>query len=326
MITGLFLAAGIAMLFSGGDLLVRGASGIARALRVSPLIIGLTIVAFGTSAPELVVNLVAVLQGSGGVAFGNVIGSNLANIGLILGLAALFRPIQVGGTVIVREIPMMILVSAVAVALGLDGVLQGMPDVFSRSDCLVLLLLFGVFLYYKIFDAVRARRSDRYLEEVEKGIAASTERSLLLDVVRTLVGLSLLVAGGKLTVMGAVEAARGLGVSEGIIGLTVVAVGTSLPELAASCIAAWRNEPELAVGNVVGSNIFNLCFVMGLAGAIVPVAVPAGGRLDLAAMLVISLVLLPMILTSLRTITRAEGTALLAAYFCYIGFRAVMIG
>ncbi|HQI80967.1 MAG TPA: calcium/sodium antiporter [Deltaproteobacteria bacterium] len=324
MITGLFLAAGIAMLFSGGDLLVRGASGIARALRVSPLIIGLTIVAFGTSAPELVVNLVAVLQGSHGVAFGNVVGSNLANIGLILGLAAVFRPIQVGGTVIVREIPMMILVSAVAVLLGLDGLLQGMPDVFSRSDCLVLLLLFGVFLYYNIFDAVRARRSDRYLDEVEGGIAASAGGSLLSDVVRTMAGLALLVAGGKLTVMGAVGAARGLGVSEGLIGLTVVAVGTSLPELAASCIAAWRNEPELAVGNVVGSNIFNLCLVLGLAGAIAPVAVPAGGRLDLAAMLAISLILLPMAMTSLRRITRAEGAALLAVYFGYIAFRAVM--
>ncbi|HOM29132.1 MAG TPA: sodium:calcium antiporter, partial [Deltaproteobacteria bacterium] len=121
MVSALFLTLGVAMLFGGGELLVRGASGVARALRVSPLIIGLTIVAFGTSAPELVVNLVAVLQGSSGVAFGNVIGSNLANIGLILGLAAVFRPIQVDGTVIVREIPMMILVSAVAVLLGLDG-------------------------------------------------------------------------------------------------------------------------------------------------------------------------------------------------------------
>lgn len=324
MTTAILLAAGIAMLFFGGDLLVRGASGVARALRVSPLIIGLTIVAFGTSAPELVVNLVAVLQGSHGVAFGNVVGSNLANIGLILGLAAVFRPIQVGGTVIVREIPMMILVSAVAVLLGLDGLLQGMPDVFSRSDCLVLLLLFGVFLYYNIFDAVRARRSDRYLDEVEGGIAASAGGSLLSDVVRTMAGLALLVAGGKLTVMGAVGAARGLGVSEGLIGLTVVAVGTSLPELAASCIAAWRNEPELAVGNVVGSNIFNLCLVLGLAGAIAPVAVPAGGRLDLAAMLAISLILLPMAMTSLRRITRAEGAALLAVYFGYIAFRAVM--
>ncbi len=323
MITVLSLAAGIAMLFSGGDLLVRGASGIARALRVSPLIIGLTIVAFGTSAPELVVNLVAVLHGSSGVAFGNVIGSNLANIGLILGLAALFRPIQVGGAVIVREIPMMLLVSAVAVVLGLDGVLQGMPDVFSRSDCLVLLLLFGVFLYYNIFDAVRARRSDRYLDEVESRIPAPQGGSMLPDSIRTLVGLALLVAGGKLTVMGAVWAARGLGVSEGLIGLTVVAVGTSLPELAASCIAAWRNEPELAVGNVVGSNIFNLCLVLGLAGTVAPVAVPAGGRLDLAAMLGISLVLLPMSMTSRRRITRMEGGFLLAAYCSYVAFRAL---
>ncbi|HOJ13205.1 MAG TPA: calcium/sodium antiporter [Deltaproteobacteria bacterium] len=326
MVSALFLTLGVAMLFGGGELLVRGASGVARALRVSPLIIGLTIVAFGTSAPELVVNLVAVLQGSSGVAFGNVIGSNLANIGLILGLAAVFRPIQVDGTVIVREIPMMILVSAVAVLLGLDGLLQGMPDVFSRSDCLVLLLLFGVFLYYNIFDAVRARRSDRYLEEVEKRIAAPVGGSLLSDMVRTLAGLALLVAGGKLTVMGAVGTARGLGVSEGLIGLTVVAVGTSLPELAASCIAAWRNEPELALGNVVGSNIFNLCFVMGLAGAIAPVQVPGGGALDLTAMLTISLVLMPMALTASRRITRLEGFALVVAYAAYIAFRSLAVG
>ncbi|HOM29845.1 MAG TPA: sodium:calcium antiporter, partial [Deltaproteobacteria bacterium] len=210
--------------------------------------------------------------------------------------------------------------------LGLDGLLQGMPDVFSRSDCLVLLLLFGVFLYYNIFDAVRARRSDRYLEEVEKRIAAPVGGSLLSDMVRTLAGLALLVAGGKLTVMGAVGTARGLGVSEGLIGLTVVAVGTSLPELAASCIAAWRNEPELALGNVVGSNIFNLCFVMGLAGAIAPVQVPGGGALDLTAMLTISLVLMPMALTASRRITRLEGFALVVAYAAYIAFRSLAVG
>jgi len=326
MITAIMLAAGIAMLFSGGETLVRGASGLARAMRVPPLIVGLTIVAFGTSAPELVVNVVAVLQGNPHVAFGNVVGSNMANIGLILGLAALFRPIEVDATSIVREIPMMILVSASAVIMGLDGVLSGTADSFNRTDGLVLLLMFGAFMYYNMFDAIRASRRDRYIDQVEHRLAEVKAASILHSFLLTFVGIVLLVAGGKLTVMGAVGAARALGVSEGLIGLSVVAVGTSLPELAASVVASARRESEIALGNIIGSNIFNLSFVMGVASAMSPVDIPGQGRLDLAVMMGLALVLLPMSMTTMRRITRTEGAILLVAYGVYMTIRAVWFG
>lgn len=326
MVHILFLALGIAMLFSGGDVLVRGASGVARALRVPTLIIGLTLVAFGTSAPELVVNLIAVIQGNPHVAFGNVMGSNMANIGLILGLAALSRPIDVDATSIVREIPMMILVSGAAVIMGIDRMLTGRPDAFDRTDGLILLMFFAVFLYYNTYDAIRASRKDSYLARIEESMTVARAESLSRNMFLSVAGIVLLVAGGKLTVSGAVGAARMLGVSEGLIGLTIVAIGTSLPELAASMAAAIKKESELALGNVVGSNIFNLSLILGLSSTISPVDIPRGGGWDLAAMAALALVLLPMGISSMKRITRAEGAFLLAGYCIYMTLRAVFLG
>jgi len=307
----LLLAAGLAMLRGGGNLLVRGASGIARSLNVSPLVIGLTVVAFGTSAPELVGNIAALIRGNDGLAFGNVIGSNISNTGLILGLTALVSPLRVTGMVIVREIPMMILVALVAVITGIDGVFTAAADSFSRPDGLILLLLLVVFIFYNVKDALRRRSEEEYLVQVEEHIPSRPKESMSIGGIMVLAGLGLLAAGGKLAVTGAVGLASALGVSDGLIGLTVIAVGTSLPELATSMIAALKNEPELAVGNVVGSNIINLSLILGLVCTVSPVDVPAGGRLDLVAMLLFSLILLPVSLTSRRKITRIEGAALL---------------
>ncbi len=320
------LIAGLAMLLGGGNLLVRGASGIARAMHVSPLVIGLTVVAFGTSAPELVVNLTAVFKGSQGIAFGNVIGSNISNIGLILGLTAILRPLAVKGVVIVREIPMMILVAVVAVIIGLDGAMTGAADSFTRPDGLILLLLLAVFLYYNTYDAVKERRSDRYLSLVQEHVPSRSLGTILAGTVMTVAGLGLLIAGGKLTVTGAVSVAAALGVSDALIGLTVIAVGTSLPELATSLVAVWKDESELAVGNIVGSNILNLSLILGLVSVISPVNVPPGGWFDLAAMLMFSLILLPISITSRRTITRTEGITLLAGYCVYVVVRSAVLG
>lgn len=323
----LLLAAGLAMLLGGGNLLVRGASGIARSLNVSPLVIGLTVVAFGTSAPELVVNIAALIRGNDGLAFGNVIGSNISNIGLILGLTALVSPLRVTGVVIVREIPMMILVALVAVITGIDGVFTAAADSFSRPDGLILLLLLVVFIFYNVKDALRRRRSEEeYLVQVEEHIPSRPKESMSIGGIMVLAGLGLLAAGGKLAVTGAVGLASALGVSDALIGLTVIAVGTSLPELATSMIAALKNEPELAVGNVVGSNIINLSLILGLVCTVSPVDVPAGGRLDLVAMLLFSLILLPVSLTSRRKITRIEGAALLSGYCAYVVVRALCAG
>ncbi len=323
----LLLAAGLAMLLGGGNLLVRGASGIARSLNVSPLVIGLTVVAFGTSAPELVVNIAALIRGNDGLAFGNVIGSNISNTGLILGLTALVSPLRVTGMVIVREIPMMILVALVAVITGIDGVFTAAADSFSRPDGLILLLLLVVFIFYNVKDALRRRRSEEeYLVQVEEHIPSRPKESMSIGGIMVLAGLGLLAAGGKLAVTGAVGLASALGVSDALIGLTVIAVGTSLPELATSMIAALKNEPELAVGNVVGSNIINLSLILGLVCTVSPVDVPAGGRLDLVAMLLFSLILLPVSLTSRRKITRIEGAALLSGYCAYVVVRALCAG
>ena len=326
MLVVIYLIAGLAMLLGGGNLLVRGASGIARSLNVSPLMIGLTIVAFGTSAPELVVNLAALIRGNDGIAFGNIVGSNISNIGLILGLTAIASPLGVKGMVIVREIPMMILVALVTVVLGIDGVFTGTSDTYVRPDGLILLLLLVVFIFYNIRDAMQKRRQDQYLILVEEHVPSRSRDTMPVNSIMALAGLGLLVAGGKLTVTGAVGVATSLGVSDALIGLTIIAVGTSLPELATSMIAAWKNEPELAVGNVVGSNIINLSLVLGLVSAISPVDIPVGGRIDLMAMLLFSLLLLPISITSMRKITRTEGAILLTGYCAYIVFRALYNG
>jgi cation:H+ antiporter len=314
------------MLLGGGNLLVRGASGSARSLPGSPLVIGLTVVAFGTSAPELVVNIAALIRGNDGLAFGNVIGSNISNTGLILGLTALVSPLRVTGMVIVREIPMMILVALVAVITGIDGVFTAAADSFSRPDGLILLLLLVVFIFYNVKDALRRRSEEEYLVQVEEHIPSRPKESMSIGGIMVLAGLGLLAAGGKLAVTGAVGLASALGVSDALIGLTVIAVGTSLPELATSMIAALKNEPELAVGNVVGSNIINLSLILGLVCTVSPVDVPAGGRLDLVAMLLFSLILLPVSLTSRRKITRIEGAALLSGYCAYVVVRALCAG
>ncbi len=322
----LVLVAGLAMLLGGGNLLVRGASGIARSLNISPLVIGLTIVAFGTSAPELVVNVAALMRGNDGIAFGNIIGSNISNIGLILGLTALVTPLRVTGVVIVREIPMMILVALVAVITGVDGVFTAAADSFARPDGLILLLLLVLFIFYNVKDALQRRSEEQYLAQVEEHIPSRSKESVTIGGIMVLAGLGLLAAGGKLAVTGAVGLASALGVSDALVGLTVIAVGTSLPEVATSMIAALKNEPELAVGNIVGSNIINVSLILGLVCAVSPVSVPAGGRLDLVAMLVFSLILLPVSLTSMRKITRIEGAVLLSGYCAYVAVRALYAG
>lgn len=190
--------------------------------------------------------------------------------------------------VIVREIPMMILVALVAVITGIDGVFTAAADSFSRPDGLILLLLLVVFIFYNVKDALRRRSEEEYLVQVEEHIPSRPKESMSIGGIMVLAGLGLLAAGGKLAVTGAVGLASALGVSDALIGLTVIAVGTSLPELATSMIAALKNEPELAVGNVVGSNIINLSLILGLVCTVSPVDVPAGGRLDLVAMLLFS--------------------------------------
>lgn len=321
----LLLLVGIVLLVGGGDLLVRGAASIAQRAGVSHLAVGLTVVSFGTSAPELAVNWSAVWSGSPDVSFGNVIGSNMANIGLIVGATALLRPLDVHNIVVRREMPMMILATAAVAVFGLDAVLSGRTAFLDRGDGLVLLLLFSVFLYYIVNDVlVQRSENQKALESELVGTLPPVHRRLAWSVLLTLGGLLALIGGGRITVHAAVELAHLLGVSEAVIALSVIALGTSLPELAASLVAAFRSEVDIAVGNVVGSNIFNLLLVAGSTAAMEPVPVPAGGLGDLAVVSLLSALLWAVSATHRRRIQRAEAALLLAIYVVYVGFRSAL--
>ncbi len=313
MLNLIILIIGLALLVVGGDVIVRGASGLAAKMGVSSLIIGMTVVAFGTSAPELAVNVTAAVKGSSGISFGNIIGSNIANIGLILGLTALLRPMTIQRPVIIREIPMMLLATAAVIIMACDFALGGADNIITRGDGLILLLLFGVFMYYTTFDMLQQR---------ENNLDVESEGSSLTYALMTIGGLIMLIFGGRWTVNAAVEIARIIGISEAVIGLTIVAIGTSLPELVTSIIAARKGESDLAIGNVVGSNIFNLLLVMGITASVNPVAIPADGYIDLLMVGAISLILLPFAISQ-RRLSRIEGGVLLAAYCGFIVWRAL---
>jgi cation:H+ antiporter len=308
----LITAVGIGLLVAGGDAMVRGASALAAYLGISPLMIGLTVVAFGTSAPELAVNIAAASGGNVEMSFGNIFGSNMANIGLIVAVTALMRPLEIKNVIVSREAPMMILATVFALVLALDEQLSTGNNGFDRADGLVLLLLFSVFLYYTISEVI-----DQRAQSAEARAEATPEMAIGRAGLLTLLGTAGLVAGGVVTVEGAEGVARGLGISEAIIGLTLVAIGTSLPELVASIMATTRGQGDLAVGNVVGSNIFNLLIVLGTTSTIRTIPVPEGGLVDLTVVLALSIMLWLMSLSQRNRIIRAEAMLLLGLY---VGF------
>ncbi|MCB9838372.1 MAG: calcium/sodium antiporter [Phycisphaeraceae bacterium] len=312
----LLFAVGVALLIAGGDALVRGSVTIAARLRVAPLIIGLTVVAFGTSAPELALNIAAALSGSSGLSFGNVVGSNIANIGLILGLCAVVKPMIVNAQLVRREMPIMIAATAALIAL-----LALPPDAepgrrgIARLDGAILLAGFALFTWSMIRAARRSEgKPDEFIDDATAVTVEGRTRSMRLGWLLTIAGLALLVGGGKLAEVGATGIARALGFSDQLIGLTVVAVATSLPELAASLMAVRKGHTDLAVGNVVGSNIFNILLVMGATGAVRPVPLPEGSLFSLLAMALLSVLLIPMSQTANRHISRFEGLVLLSIY------------
>ncbi len=313
----LVILVGFGLLLKGADLLVDGAVVVARRLAVSDMVIGLTVVAFGTSAPELAVNLIAAVRGTTDIAIGNVIGSNIANILLILGVAASIRTLRVNAEIVWREIPMCLLAVVVMAVLANDRALDGGPtDVLTRIDGLVLLALFGVFIYYTVAGAMRVGRLGEAAPRGDLG----TGRAL----VYISVGLFGLMAGGQLIVSGAVSLARLLGVSEAVIGLSVVAVGTSLPELATSIIAARRGNADIAVGNVVGSNIFNVLFILGISAVIQPLPFGTATNLDIGTAVLATLLLFVFMFTVRRhAIDRLEAAMFIALYAAYMATLAV---
>ncbi len=329
-------AAGIVILIAGGELLVKGAAALARGAGISPLIVGLTVVAFGTSTPELAVSIEAVLTESGALAFGNIFGSNMANIGLVIGLSAVLHPLPIGHLVIRRELPMMLLALAAAMVMAFDVNLGEQRNVYARSDGLVLLLFFFVFIYYTLGDLARQRGNQRSEANGSESSDSAPMwapgvrqtdggRRILANSLLIVIGLVGLIYGADLVVSGGVGVARDMGVPEVVVGLTLVAVGTSLPELVATLVAVRHNNIGLAVGGVVGSNIFNTLLITGVASTINPIRIPVGGHMDLAATAVLSLSLFFVARTHNQRIIRFEGLALLTLWGSYVILRSIYL-
>lgn len=303
-----FLLLGFLLLYGGGEWLVRGASNLALRFGMSPFMVGMTIVAFATSAPELAVSLQAALSGVDDIAVGNVVGSNIANIGLILGICALLTPTVVRMRLIRIDLPWLIVASGLLTAFLYDGGL-------TRLGGVILLAGLAAFLIWNIRVGHPEQEEDEVKREFEGIVRPRVGASV--DVLLIMGGLVALVAGGAAFVHGGVDLAEILGVPSAVIGLTVVAVGTSLPELATSIVAARRGDADIAVGNVVGSNFFNILAILGITATIQPLERGGITMLDMGVMMVFTAALLPLILVR-RCIGRPEGAVLLAGYIAYV--------
>jgi cation:H+ antiporter len=312
---------GLALLVAGGASLVRGATDVAGRMGISPMIVGLTIVGFGTSSPELFVNAMSALAGESNVAFGNVIGSNISNLALVLGVAAVIQPLVVQGQLVLREIPLLLLATTILCVMALDGPLRGLAPVIGLADAIVLMLLFGIFVYISVLDFARVRSSDELIDQIVESPIVEVKPEARFSWLLIILGFVLLFVGGELTIRNSVDLAAALGVSTTIIGLFVVAVGTSMPELVTSIIAATRGESDLAIGNVVGSNIFNTLMVLPVGAAIKSVPVPDGGITDLVVSWMLAAFLIVVFLIGKARLTRSTGVFLLLGYAGYAFFR-----
>lgn len=334
----LLLLISLAMILFGASWLTDGGSGLAKRFGLSEMVVGLTVVAFGTSAPELVISVMSAAEGNAGIAIGNVVGSNIANVLLIIGVVAVVRPIKVGKSVMANEIPLMVLASLALLACGNASLLDGEPDAMTRVDGIMLLLFFAVFMRYTF---TQAKKSDLRVAppdgspKITAGFTASADASrgdtsftetgnpgkiipLWKSVLLVAIGLTGLVWGGDIFVARASSLASALGVGQAVIGLTVVALGTSLPELATSVTAAVKGHPGLAVGNVIGSCLFNILFVLGVSAVIRPLPFGEIGNLDLFTMAGSAMLFwLAGWVIGHRVITRGEGVLFVLLYVAY---------
>ncbi len=308
------LLLGFALLIKGAYWLIDGASAISRRFGISELLIGLTVVAFGTSTPELFVNITASIKGSTGIAIGNVLGSNIANILLILGVAALIHPLRISRGTVWREIPFSLLAALALWAAANDNLIDGWAySDISRSDGLICLMFFAIFLYYSASIAHTGGNQQGGQPRVTQGMGKS-----VLLMISGLIGLML---GGKWIVDGAVHMASAFDMSETLVGLTIIAVGTSLPELATSAMAAYKGNVEMAVGNGVGSNIFNIFLVLGFSSIIKPLPFHTASNMDIGMVVLASFILFVTMFTGRRqSLDRWEGALLLGIYATYIYF------
>lgn len=317
VLTYVFLVLGLVLLVKGADFFVDGSSTIAQKLKVPSLIIGLTIVAFGTSSPEAAVSIIAAVNGQNSIALGNVVGSNLFNLLAVIGICAVIKPIQIEKSIIAKEYPFSMLATAALVVMSVDFYLnEGDTNILSRSDGILLLLFFGVFLYSVLSSAlISIKNAPAETVTPKYGMG----KAILFSVG----GLAAIIFGGDLVVDSATAIALSFGISETLVGLTIVAIGTSLPELVTSIVAARKGESDIAVGNVVGSNIFNILFVLAASSAISPIAVNSENIMDLIILAAITVLVYIFCITS-RKVSRTEGIVMVllyAAYMVYIIMR-----
>lgn len=309
----ILLIVGFILLIKGADWLIDGASSTASHFKVSKLLIGLTIIAFGTGAPELAVSVSSLLNGTTDMLLGNVIGSNILNILLLIGIAAVIRPIRIKKDTVAKELPLLLLISTVIIVLFLDTLLVSADqNTISRADGIICLLCFSVFIFYIIS---MARKNRAAKTEVEK-----PKFRLGISLFLILIGLAGVVGGSELVVSSASTIAASIGVSDRMIALTIVAFGTSLPELITTIKAAKRGENELLVGNIIGSNIFNICIVLGLPVALFGTITPSSFEVIDLIMLVGATVILLLVSRSDRKITRLEGILMLIIFTIYYGY------
>lgn len=315
----LFLIVGFYLLLKAANALVDGAAGAAKLLGIPKLVVGLTLVAFGTSAPEGTVSLISAIQGNADISIGNIVGSNIANIALILGIGALICPLQVTKGTVERGIPLNILATFVLLVLGYDVFFQNHNVTFNRltlGDGLIFLCFFVVYLYYIHADLKETKAQEESISKREKKEAREPWWKLLLLVVVGLVGV---IAGGKLVVDNAVAIASSLGVSDALVGLTVIAIGTSLPELATSVVAAYKRESDLAIGNIIGSNVFNIFLVLGVSSTATNLNFSERLVPDMLVMLALVLLLFLFVYRD-RILKKWHGMVLLFSYCAYLFF------
>lgn len=315
----LLLILGFVLLIKGADVFVDGVSSTASNFKISKLIIGLTIVAFGTSAPELAVSIKAMLEGSGEIVLGNVIGSNIVNVLLILGITSLISPMLIRTNTIKKELPTLLLITTALVVMFCDSRLDfGQSDMITRSDGIIIILFFMIFIYY-LMNTIRNKKQDNDDEKPKYKIV----KSILL----TIIGLVGILIGSDLVVDSAVNIATALKISEKFISLTIIAIGTSLPELITSVAAAIKKENDIAIGNIIGSNIFNICLVLGVPVALFGGITPHGFLMIDLFMLFVSSLMLCIFASTKHKISRIEGLLMLISFITYYAYliRQVLI-
>nr|WP_307991709.1 calcium/sodium antiporter [uncultured Niameybacter sp.] len=306
----ILLLIGFILLIKGADFFVDGASSIAKTLKVPSLIIGLTIVAFGTSAPELAVSITSALKGQNGIAVGNVVGSNIFNVLMVVGVAAIIYPLTVKKSVLFKEFPFTVLSCVVLFILSIDQFMDGgTTNILSRTDGAILLIFFSIFMYYLIESALKARENEE--EQVDA-------MPLWKSIVFSIGGIIGIVIGGDIVVDSATNIALNWGMSETLVGLTIVAIGTSLPELVTSVVAAKKGESDIALGNVIGSSIFNVFLILGVSSMLNPIELSGPIFVDIFIMLVITL--LTFVFSMNKRINRVEGGVLVAGYIAYMAY------